>query len=120
MALSVEETKLRLICDVRPLNKRRKKVNFSMDTVARVANVASQGCYMTSLYGSSAFHRILLRPSSWPLLASRTAALITAGAFAFWLQFESMVPPYPQRGERSLPLLQRDPGVSLRRRLVVV
>ena len=67
MALSVEETKLRLIYDVRALNKRWKKVHFSMDTVARVANVASQGCYMTSLYGSSAFHRILLRPSSWPL-----------------------------------------------------
>ena len=39
-----------------------------MDTVARVANVASRGCYMTSLDDASAFHHILLRPSSWPLL----------------------------------------------------
>ncbi|CAM9718774.1 unnamed protein product [Laminaria digitata] len=67
MALSVEETKPRLVYDARPLNKRCKKVHCSMDTVARVAYVASQGCYMTSLDDSSAFHHILLRPSSWPL-----------------------------------------------------
>ena len=67
MALSVEETKPRLIYDARPLNKRCKRVPFSMDTVARVAHVASQGCFMTSLDDVSAFHHILLRPSSWPL-----------------------------------------------------
>ena len=38
-----------------------------MDTVARVANVASWGCYTTSLDDISAFHLILLRPSPWPL-----------------------------------------------------
>lgn len=38
-----------------------------MDTVARVASIASAGCYMTSLDDASAFHHILLRPSSWPL-----------------------------------------------------
>ena len=67
MALSVEETKPRLIYDARPLNKFCKQVPFSMDTVVRVANVASEGCYMTSLDDLSAFHHILLRPSSWPL-----------------------------------------------------
>ena len=36
-----------------------------MDAAVRVANVASQGCYMASLDDSSAFHHILLRPSSW-------------------------------------------------------
>lgn len=68
MALSVEETKPRLIYDARPLNQFFKRMPFSMDTVARVANVASPGCYMTSLDDSSAFHHILIRPSSWPLL----------------------------------------------------
>lgn len=67
MALSVEPSKPRLIFDARPLNKRCKAFPFSMDTVARVANVASSDCYMTSLDDSSAFHHILLRPSSWPL-----------------------------------------------------
>lgn len=38
-----------------------------MDTVARVAVVASEHCFMTSLDDKSAFHHILLRPSSWPL-----------------------------------------------------
>ena len=64
-ALSVEETKPRLMYDVRPLNKRCEKVHVSMDAVARVANVTSQGCCMTSLGASSAFHHILLRPSCW-------------------------------------------------------
>lgn len=67
MALTVEPSKPRLIFDARPLNKRCKKIHFSMDTVARVASVASPGCFMTSLDDSSAFHHILLRPSSWPL-----------------------------------------------------
>lgn len=68
MALSVEETKPRLIYDARPLNKFFKHVPFSMDTVARVANVASEGCFMTSLDDSSAFHHILIHPASGPLL----------------------------------------------------
>lgn len=38
-----------------------------MDTVARVAQVASPSCYMTSLDDASAFHHILLHPASWPL-----------------------------------------------------
>ena len=38
-----------------------------MDTVARVANVASPGCYLTSLDDASAFLHILLRLSAWPL-----------------------------------------------------
>lgn len=67
MALSVEPSKPGLIYDARPLNQRVKRIPFSMDTVSRVANVASEGCYMTSLEDSSAFHHILLRPSSWPL-----------------------------------------------------
>lgn len=68
MALSVEETKPRLIYDARPLNQFFKHFPFSMDTVARVANVASIGCFMTSLDDSSAFHHILIHPASWPLL----------------------------------------------------
>ena len=41
-------------------------VCFTMDTVARVANVATEGCFQGSLDDSSAFHRILLNPGSWP------------------------------------------------------
>ena len=67
MALSAEETKPRLIHDVRRLNKRCRGIHFSMDTVAREANVASRGCDMTSLDDASAFQCILLRPSPWPL-----------------------------------------------------
>ena len=66
MAMSVEQTKT-------APNGRREAVQqavqegpFSMDTVARVANVASQGCYMTLPDDSSVFHHILLRPFSWP------------------------------------------------------
>ena len=40
-----------------------------MDTVARVANVAPRGCSMTSMDDPSAFHHILLCPSSWLLFA---------------------------------------------------
>lgn len=68
MALSVEETKPRLIHDGRPLNQFFKRLLFSMDTVARVANVSSEGCFMTSVDASSAFHHILIHPASWPLL----------------------------------------------------
>ena len=67
MALSVETSKPRLIYDARPLNSCTRKIPFAMDTVARVASIASSGCYMTSLDDSSAFHHVLLRPSSWPL-----------------------------------------------------
>ena len=65
MALAVEQTKPRLIYDARPLNKRCKKIPFSMDMVAWVASAASQGCFMTSLDDASAFHHVLLHPSSW-------------------------------------------------------
>ena len=67
MALSVEDTKPRLIYDARPLNKFCKQVPVSMDTVVRVANVATEECFMTYLDDLSAFHHTLLRPSSWPL-----------------------------------------------------
>lgn len=67
MALTVKPSKPRLIVDARPLNERCEQVHFSIDTVARVVNVASPGCFLTSLDDSSAFHHILLRPSAWPL-----------------------------------------------------
>ena len=38
--------------------------------------------------------------------------------FAVRLQFESMVLPYPQRGEGGLSSLQRDTSVGVHRRLV--
>ena len=38
-----------------------------MDTVARVANVLSEGCFQGSFDDSSAFHHILLNPASWSL-----------------------------------------------------
>ena len=80
MALSAEEAKLRLTYDARPLNQFFKRVPFSMDTVARVANVASEGCFMTSLDDSSAFHHILIHPRRGPSWASRTAGWTASGA----------------------------------------
>lgn len=65
--LSVEQTKPRLICYERKLHSFTKQTPFSIQTVARVDAVAPEGCYMTSLGDSSAFHQILLRPSSWML-----------------------------------------------------
>lgn len=50
----------------RPSNKRCKQIPFWMDTVSRVASVASQGCLLTSLDDSPVFHEVLLRSSSWP------------------------------------------------------
>ena len=76
MALSVEETKPRLIYDARPLNKFLKHIPFSMDTVARVANVASEGCFMTSLDDSSAFHHIHPHP---PSLVAPTGLHVSRG-----------------------------------------
>ena len=66
-ALPVEETIPRLICDARPLNKVCKRTPFSMDTVGRVAQVASEGCLQGSLDDSSGFHHVLLHPASWLL-----------------------------------------------------
>ena len=66
-ALSVEETKPRLIYDAWTLNQRCKRIRFTMDTVARVANVASEGCFQRSSDDLSAFHHTLLNPASWPL-----------------------------------------------------
>ena len=60
MALSVEESKPRLIYDARPLNSCIRDFPFWMHTVARVAGIASEDCFVTS-------HHILLRPSSCPL-----------------------------------------------------
>lgn len=68
MALSVKETNSRLIYDARPLNQFFKHFPFSMDTVARVANVASENCFMNSLDDASAFHHVLIAPASWPVL----------------------------------------------------
>eukprot|EP00903_Cladosiphon_okamuranus_P006868 g6689.t1 len=65
--LSVEESKPRLIYDARRLNDGIRYFPFAMDTVAKVAGGALQHCFMTSLDDKSAFHHILLRPSSWPL-----------------------------------------------------
>ena len=66
--LSAEETKPRLIYDAQSLNQRCKRIRFTMDTVARVANVACEGCAQGSLDYSSAFRQILLNPASWPLI----------------------------------------------------
>lgn len=45
-------------------NRYSKETPFPMDTVARVAYVASKWCHVTSLYDYCAFLHILLRPSS--------------------------------------------------------
>lgn len=72
MPLGVEPTKPRMIYDARALNRFTKHRPFPMDTVGGVAYVASQGCFVTSLDDSSAFHHLLLRPSLGRCSVSRT------------------------------------------------
>lgn len=62
MPLSVEPSTRRLAYDPRKFIECAKKKPFPMDTVARMAYVASEGCYVTSLDDSLAFQHILLRP----------------------------------------------------------
>lgn len=67
MALSFEETKPCLLCQAKPLSKWCKRIPFSMNTVARVSNVVSPGCFVTSQDDFSVFHQVFLRSSSWLL-----------------------------------------------------
>ena len=85
-----------------------------MDTVVRLANVASQGCCMTSLVDSSAFHYILLRPSSWYLFG------FTYGGvdYSLRIQGESMGVSYFERGQGRVSSLERNFGTGLPRRFV--
>lgn len=70
-ALSVGQTKPRLIHDAPPLNKVCKRIPFPMDTVARVGHVMSEGCFQSSPDDSSGFHNVLQHPASWPLFGLR-------------------------------------------------
>ena len=63
-ALSVEETKPRLIYDAQPLNKDARGPLSPWTPVGRVAQVASEGCFQGSLDDSSGFHHVLLYPAS--------------------------------------------------------
>ena len=65
--LSVKDTKPRMVYADRPLNQLCRRIRYTMEAVARVANVASEGCYQLSLDDSSSFHHILLHPAPWPL-----------------------------------------------------
>ena len=78
--------------------------------------ISSQGCCMNSLEYSLPFTTSFCAPPPGRGVASSMVGFITAGAIFI---FESMVLPYPQQSESSLPSLQRDPGVCLPRRLVV-
>ena len=68
MPLSVEPSKPRLIYDARSLNQHVADFPFSMDTVGRVAQIAAEMCFMTSIDDASAFHHIGIHAASWPLL----------------------------------------------------
>ena len=81
------------------VKKRCKNIPFSMDTVARVASVASQGCFMTSL--------AFVLATLWFIVRQHRLLLVR---FVFRLSPESMVLPYPQQGEGCLSSFQRDPG----------
>ena len=81
-ALSAEKTKTSSdLDDTRPLNEREKSIRLSGDTVKRVAAVASSGCCQSSLDDKSAILHLLLRPSSWPILAFRTRASTMSDVF---------------------------------------
>ena len=66
-ALSIEETKPRILHAARPLKQLCRQIRHNMDTVARVVNVPSEDCNQGPLDDSSDFHNILLHPASWPL-----------------------------------------------------
>lgn len=66
MALTLNLSKPRLIFDAPPLIG-RFTIPFLINTVSRMPSVASEGGYMRSQHDASAFHHVLVRPSSWPL-----------------------------------------------------
>ena len=67
LSLSVETDKPRLIVNAIPLNDCCKHIHFTMDTVARVANVADENVFMGSLDDRSGFHNLGLQAESMPL-----------------------------------------------------
>lgn len=119
MPLAVELDKPRLLFDARDLNGVIKDKPFPMDIVARVAQVASQGCYMTSLDDASAFHHILLRPSSWPLFGFAYEGVDYCWrVLPFWVLLGPVGIPHLERGKSGVPSRQRDASFGVRRRLL--
>lgn len=65
--LSVERVELRFIYDARPLNRRCKRVPFTMNTVGTVTQIGWQGCFQGSLDDKSGHQHVVLHPQSWAL-----------------------------------------------------
>ena len=85
-ALSAEKTKARMIYATRPLNQLCRRICYIMDTVTRVASVASEGCCQGSFDNPSAFHHILLHQARsrclvWPTGGGGGSVV---GCFLFW------------------------------------
>ena len=76
-ALSAEKTKARMIYATRPLNQLCRRICYIMDTVARIASVASEGCCQGSFANPSALHHILLHRASSRCLVRPTG--VTCG-----------------------------------------
>ena len=76
-ALSAEKTKARMIYATRPLNQLCRWICYIMDTVARIASVASEGCCQGSFDNPSALHHILLHRASSRCLVRPTG--VTCG-----------------------------------------
>ena len=104
-ALSAEKTKARMIYATRPLNQLCRRICYIMDTVTRVASVASEGCCQGSFDNPSAFHHILLHQAR-----SRCLVWPTGGGGVMWgvscclgdLRKPECVPHF-QRSEGGIP-----------------
>ena len=65
LAMSIEETKPRLITDARPLNLHTAARPFSLENLGRVPDVVLPGEFMGSIDHKSGYHHFLLHPNSW-------------------------------------------------------
>ena len=89
-ALSADKTKAEMIYATRPLNQLCRRICYIMDTVARVASVASGGCCQGSFDNLSLLHHILLhRASSRCLVWSTGGGGLRVVCLAVWVICES-------------------------------
>ena len=104
-ALSADKTKAEMIYATRPLNQLCRRICYIMDTVARVASVASGGCCQGSFDNLSLLHHILLhRASSRCLVWSTGGGGVTCGVSCRLgdLRKPECVPHF-QRSEGGIP-----------------
>ena len=104
-ALSAEKTKARMIYATRPLNQLCRWICYIMDTVARVASAASEGCCQGSFDNPSALHHILLHRASSRCLVRPTGVTCGVSCHLGDLRKPQCVPHF-QRSEDGIPFVK--------------